>query len=43
MTIACSADMFALMHAAMQDIYGNGKPVSSLDQTNDQITLILSQ
>jgi multiple sugar transport system substrate-binding protein len=38
-----AADVFALMHPAMQDIYGNGKPVSSLDKTNSQIDLILSQ
>ncbi|PIM68887.1 ABC transporter substrate-binding protein [Streptomyces sp. JV178] len=38
-----SADMTALMQPAMEDIYGNGKPVSSLDETNDQINLILSQ
>ncbi|MFF3818126.1 ABC transporter substrate-binding protein [Streptomyces bluensis] len=38
-----SADMTALMAPAMEDIYGNGKPVSSLNQTNDQINLILSQ
>ncbi|GGZ94747.1 ABC transporter substrate-binding protein [Streptomyces bluensis] len=38
-----SADMTALMAPAMEDIYGNGKPVSSLDQTNEQINLILSQ
>jgi multiple sugar transport system substrate-binding protein len=38
-----SADMFALMHPAMQDIYGNGKSVSSLDKTNSQINLILDQ
>jgi multiple sugar transport system substrate-binding protein len=38
-----SADMFALMHPAMQDIYGNGKSVSSLDETNSQINLILDQ
>jgi multiple sugar transport system substrate-binding protein len=31
------------MSPAMEDIYGNGKPVSSLDETNDQINLILSQ
>ncbi len=35
--------MTALMAPAMEDIYGNGKPVSSLDQTNDQINLILAQ
>ncbi|MDN0197806.1 sugar ABC transporter substrate-binding protein [Streptomyces sp. S.PNR 29] len=38
-----AADVYALMHPAMQDVYGNGKSVSSLDQTNDQINLILSQ
>ncbi|MDH6622382.1 multiple sugar transport system substrate-binding protein [Streptomyces sp. LBL] len=38
-----AADVYALMHPAMQDIYGNGKSVSSLDQTNDQINLILDQ
>ncbi|MER5831066.1 sugar ABC transporter substrate-binding protein [Streptomyces sp. NPDC002130] len=38
-----SADMTALMAPAMEDIYGNGKPVSSLDQTNETLNLILSQ
>ncbi|RRR79010.1 sugar ABC transporter substrate-binding protein [Streptomyces sp. RP5T] len=38
-----AADVFALMHPAMQDIFGNGKSVTSLDRTNDQINLILSQ
>jgi multiple sugar transport system substrate-binding protein len=38
-----AADVQALMQPAMEDIYGNGKPVSSLDQTNDQINLILDQ
>ncbi|GAA2649352.1 sugar ABC transporter substrate-binding protein [Streptomyces vastus] len=38
-----AADVTALMHPAMEDIYGNGKPVSSLDETNDQINLILDQ
>ncbi|GAB2871893.1 sugar ABC transporter substrate-binding protein [Streptomyces deserti] len=38
-----AADVTALMNPAMQDIYGNGKPVSGLDQTNDQINLILDQ
>jgi multiple sugar transport system substrate-binding protein len=38
-----AADVYALMHPAMQDIYGNGKSTTSLDQTNDQINLILSQ
>jgi multiple sugar transport system substrate-binding protein len=38
-----AADVYALMHPAMQDIYGNGKSVSSLNQTNGQINLILSQ
>jgi multiple sugar transport system substrate-binding protein len=35
--------VYALMHPAMQDIFGNGRSVTSLDQTNDQINLILSQ
>ncbi|MFF9038153.1 hypothetical protein ACF090_22105 [Streptomyces sp. NPDC014892] len=26
-----------------EDIYGNGAPVSGLDETNDQINLILDQ
>lgn len=38
-----AADVTALMQPAMEDIYGNGKPVSSLDETNDQINLILDQ
>jgi len=38
-----AADVFALMHPAMQDVYGNGKSVRSLDQTNSQINLILDQ
>ncbi|WP_367319034.1 sugar ABC transporter substrate-binding protein [Streptomyces sp. HUAS ZL42] len=38
-----AADVFALMHPAMQDIYGNGKSVSSLGKTTDQINLILDQ
>ena len=38
-----AADVQALMEPAMEDIYGNGKPVSSLDETNDQINLILDQ
>ncbi|NUT29810.1 MAG: sugar ABC transporter substrate-binding protein [Streptomyces sp.] len=38
-----AADVTALMMPAMEDIYGNGKSVSSLDQTNDQINLILGQ
>ncbi|MET9352017.1 sugar ABC transporter substrate-binding protein [Streptomyces sp. NPDC006617] len=38
-----AADVFALMHPAMQDIYGGGKPVGSLDEANDQINLILDQ
>ncbi|WP_289925917.1 hypothetical protein [Streptomyces sp. S.PB5] len=28
---------------AMEDIYGNGKSMSSLDETNGQINLILDQ
>ncbi|MFI5960918.1 ABC transporter substrate-binding protein [Streptomyces asoensis] len=38
-----AADVYALMHPAMQDIFGNGKPVSGLDRTNSQINLILDQ
>ena len=38
-----AADVLALMHPAMQGIYGGDKSVGSLDQTNDQINLILSQ
>jgi multiple sugar transport system substrate-binding protein len=38
-----AADVTALMQPAMEDIYGNGKSVSSLDQTNSQINLILDQ
>lgn len=38
-----AADVYALMHPAMQDIFGNGKSVGSLDQTNSQINLILDQ
>ena len=37
-----AADVYALMHPAMQDIY-NGAAVSGLDKTNSQINLILSQ
>ncbi|MFE1585434.1 ABC transporter substrate-binding protein [Streptomyces sp. NPDC058737] len=38
-----AADVLALMHPAMQDVYGGGKPADSLDETNDQINLILDQ
>lgn len=38
-----AADVTALMQPAMESIYGTGEPVSSLDETNDQINLILSQ
>ncbi|MBZ3905711.1 MULTISPECIES: ABC transporter substrate-binding protein [Streptomyces] len=38
-----AADVTALMQPAMEDIYGNGAPVSGLDATNDQINLILDQ
>ncbi|MEQ6022705.1 ABC transporter substrate-binding protein [Streptomyces sp. NPDC048405] len=38
-----AADVLALMHPAMQDVYGGGKPAGSLDETNDQINLILDQ
>ncbi|MGP4086515.1 ABC transporter substrate-binding protein [Streptomyces sp. KR55] len=38
-----AADVTALMQPEMEAIYGNGKSVSSLDQTTDQINLILDQ
>lgn len=38
-----AADVHALMRPAMQDVYGGGQPVSGLDETNDQINLILDQ
>ncbi|UUU26747.1 ABC transporter substrate-binding protein [Streptomyces sp. DSM 40750] len=38
-----AADVTALMQPAMEDIYGNGAPVSGLDETNDQINLVLDQ
>ncbi|WP_151482915.1 ABC transporter substrate-binding protein [Streptomyces albicerus] len=38
-----AADVTALMQPAMEDIYGNGTPVSSLDEVNDQINFILNQ
>ncbi|MYW62924.1 extracellular solute-binding protein [Streptomyces sp. SID8379] len=38
-----AADVYALMHPAMQDVYGNGAPASRLDETNDQINLLLGQ
>ncbi|MFZ3573679.1 ABC transporter substrate-binding protein [Streptomyces sp. BH097] len=38
-----AADVYALMHPAMQDVFGNGAPASRLDETNDQINLLLDQ
>lgn len=38
-----AADVYALMHPAMQDVYANDAPVSGLDKTNDQINFILGQ
>ncbi|MCX5053820.1 MULTISPECIES: ABC transporter substrate-binding protein [unclassified Streptomyces] len=38
-----AADVYALMHPAMQDIFGNGRSVTSLNQTNSQINLVLDQ
>ena len=38
-----AADVYALMHPAMQDIFGNGRSVTSLNQTNGQINLVLDQ
>ncbi len=37
-----AADVYALMHPAMQAVY-TGRSVTSLNQTNDQINLILDQ
>ncbi|MDI3419042.1 ABC transporter substrate-binding protein [Streptomyces luteolus] len=37
------ADVHGLMRPAMQDIYANDAPVDTLDRTNDQINLLLSQ
>ncbi|MGW1777719.1 ABC transporter substrate-binding protein [Streptomyces sp. NPDC002143] len=38
-----AADVYALMHPAMEDVYGNGAPVSGLDEVNSQINFILDQ
>lgn len=38
-----AADVYALMHPAMQDIFAGGESVSGLDRTNSQINLILDQ
>ncbi len=38
-----SADIAALMAPAMQDIFANGKPASSLNQTNRIINLLFEQ
>ncbi|WP_055421238.1 sugar ABC transporter permease [Streptomyces pactum] len=38
-----AAGVPALMWPAMRDVYGGGEPVSSLDETNDQIDLTLEQ
>ncbi|MBV1940229.1 sugar ABC transporter substrate-binding protein [Streptomyces sp. BV286] len=38
-----AADVLALMKPAMQDVFGNDAPVGGLDETNDQINLILDQ
>ncbi|MFJ2608440.1 ABC transporter substrate-binding protein [Streptomyces sp. NPDC087425] len=38
-----SADVFALMHPAMQDVYASGGSVAGLSSTNRQINLILGQ
>jgi multiple sugar transport system substrate-binding protein len=37
-----AADVLALMQPAMEDVYGNGAPVSGLDETNDQINFLLN-
>jgi multiple sugar transport system substrate-binding protein len=38
-----AADVFALMHPAMQDVFANDAPVSGLSKTNSQINFILDQ
>jgi len=38
-----AADVFALMHPAMQDVFANDAPVSGLSRTNSQINLVLDQ
>jgi multiple sugar transport system substrate-binding protein len=38
-----AADVTSLMQPAMEDVYGNGRPVSSLDEVNSQINFILNQ
>ena len=38
-----AADVTALMQPAMEDVYGNGTPVSSLDEVNSQINFVLNQ
>jgi multiple sugar transport system substrate-binding protein len=38
-----AADVYALMHPAMQDVYANDAPVSGLTKTNKQINFILGQ
>jgi multiple sugar transport system substrate-binding protein len=38
-----AADVYALMHPAMQDVFANDAPVSGLSRTNSQINLILDQ
>lgn len=38
-----SADVYALMRPAMQDVYANDAPVSGLGKTNKQINFILGQ
>ncbi|MFJ2512820.1 ABC transporter substrate-binding protein [Streptomyces griseoviridis] len=40
---AYAADVYALMHPAMQDVYGSGGSVAGLDTTNTQINRILDQ
>lgn len=38
-----AADVYALMHPAMQDVFANDAPVSGLGKTNSQINFILGQ
>ncbi|MFC4494219.1 hypothetical protein ACFPA8_08740 [Streptomyces ovatisporus] len=38
-----AADIGAIMIPVMQDIYGGGAPVSSLDEVNKQINFLFEQ
>ena len=38
-----AADVYSLMHPAMQDIFANDAPVSGLGKTNSRINILLNQ